>query len=352
MMRAAPATLRPTALSFVLLLLLLLLQGVFCSSMSTTYISGSDAPEKTRTAYGVGAPVTVTTMQGATTCDIRWVRLATNLGLCYVLASLLASSLTKATGVRRVATAYGIVALAMVAVAFVVSIGISLAYWGYAFARPPVLPEVGDIATVSAVVPVETRADDAGKRTVVVKEDFSLAESIAYARKDPYYCLDERLLVVLEDCGLLPSAHSASLTDLPPLFPLIEGSGLLTAPDEGYEDADLVRGIVVDARDEAGSRLVFLGLTGMQLSNDHYPCYEMLFTGRKGSPDLAYSCGQRFFYDLAGMEGAEWYAIWPPLSLVAVVVGFVVFTIGMAVRRGIRNAGESGRHLTGSPDVT
>jgi hypothetical protein len=82
--------------------------------------------------------------------------------------------------------------------------------------------------------------------------------------------------------------------------------------------------------------MVLLGLTGMQLSNDHYPCYEILFEGRKGSPGLSYVRGQRFFYDLAGMEGAEWYAIWPPLSLVAVIVGFVVFTIGTVVRRVVR----------------
>ena len=174
---------------------------------------------------------------------------------------------------------------------------------------------------------VKTESDEGGGRRIVLQTDYPLAKRLAHAREDPYYCLGERLLFALEERQLLPSGPAADLSHLPDLFPLIRETGILATPETGYKDSDLLDGIVIDAVDKSGQRLVFLGLRGMQLSNDHYPYYEMVFSGRSGTPHLSYVRGQRFFFDVAGIEGLEWFAIWLLLAVPGVLIGFVTVTI-------------------------
>ena len=88
---------------------------------------------------------------------------------------------------------------------------------------------------------------------------------------------------------------------------------------------------MVDAADRLGRRLLFLGLTGGEESNDHHPYYELLFRGQAGASDLSFARGQRFFYDVAGMEGFEWYLGWPLLTIPSIIAGFVVFTTLKAI---------------------
>ena len=157
-MKEIVKVLRPTLLTGIILLLVLLAQTIFFSS--TTYsttatgvrsstsrpvtTADSNSPtaspvtrpgsdiilNKTCSFYGMGAPIRVT-HNGATTVDIHWVALSVNLGLCYVFASLLSLMLTAATQFRRPGLVYGGVAVAVVATAFCVAIGISKSYWGY-----------------------------------------------------------------------------------------------------------------------------------------------------------------------------------------------------------------------------
>jgi hypothetical protein len=120
------------------------------------------------------------------------------------------------------------------------------------------------------------------------------------------------------------------------LFPLLQQTSILAEPEEGYNDSDLLQGVVIDALSKSGQRLVFVGLNGRQLSNDHFPYYEIVFTGDTGSSALSYMRGQRFFYDVAGIEGAEWFLVWPFLALAGVVIGFVIVTVFMLIWRLIK----------------
>ena len=330
-MNAILKMLRPTALLGILFLVVLLAQGAFFATHTVTYSmtrsTGSDAPDKTESSFGIGAPVTITTANGATTYDINWLGLAGNILCCYILAVILSKAFTRATRFRRPALAYGFVALVMIVASFCVAIGFSRMEWGYYFSRPGVLQEMSDITAVSSVIPVKTIPEEGNHRRIVVQDDYSIAKSLEYAKEDPYYCLDERLLFDLEKRGLLPSHPSTDLSGLPDIFSLVRDTGILATPSEGYNDSDILRGIVIDAMGKSGQRLVFLGLTGMQLSNDHYPYYELVFSGTAGSETLSYIHGQRFFYDVAGIEGAEWYVIWPVLALIGIIGGFAVFTI-------------------------
>ncbi len=325
--------LKPNALSIILLLVIVLLQGTFFSSASITYpMDGDDFPGRTQLDYGIGAPIQIATTGGTSTWSIGWATFAANLVISYILATLLSAFLTKITRFRRPAFAYGLVAIAMFVAAFLASIGISKVYWGYFFVRPPVLSAIDRIAKVTAVIPIEPKAYDADDCSLVVKTDLVMDECLAACKTDPYYCLDGRLLLALEQRGLLPDGYSTTFPDLPALYALIRGSGILARSHQGYGKPDcLRRGTIVDAVDKNGNRLVFVGVTGWQLSNDHYPYYEMFFTGQQDSPGLLYVRGQRFFCDSAGIEGLEWYCMLPFLSVMALCIGFPVFTVFAAI---------------------
>ncbi len=330
-MKAILRTLKPTPLSIIFILLALLSQGVFFSSHTATSSFNSTVPEQSAGTFGLGSPITVIAGDGTTSYSIKWVVLALNLATTYVIGGLVAAGLTNATQLRRPAVAYSLVLAAALALVFVVSIMISRRLWGYFMVRPDLLSEVGEIAPVKAVVPLKTASDASGKRTIVPDRDFSLADSMATGKEDSYYCLSARILIELERRNLLPAAPATTLDGLPEFYSLIQTSSTLAKSSEGYDSSAELKGILIDAADKSGGRLVFLGLTGGQLSNDHYPYYEMLFRGRKDARELSFVHDQRFFYDVAGMEGFEWNSILLFLSVPGIVAAFVIFTIARVI---------------------
>lgn len=201
------------------------------------------------------------------------------------------------------------------------------------------LSEVDEITQVKAIVPFKTDSTDSAKRAIVFDPNYSLSERIANGKKDSYYCLDERILIELERRNLLPAVPTTTLAGFPDLYQLIQNSGTLANSTKGYDSAAELRGVVVDAFDRSGNRIVCLGLTGGQLSNDHYPYYELLFRGQKNAAELSFARGQRFFYDVAGIEGFEWHIIWLYLAALGIVPSLVIFAIARAIwNRKIRRA--------------
>lgn len=339
-MNAAARFLRPTALGLLLLVLGLLAQAGVLSVNSITCSYEHGGMEESTWTVGPGGMVSVVAGQDGAKVTVRWGRLALDLLLTYAVAMYLARVLARVTGLRRPALAYGLVTAVSVGLAFLVSIALSRAYWGYFMNRPPVPRAMGDIVRVASVTPVLTVVPEGGAPALAIREDFSFTNALAGGRSDPYYCLHERLLIDLDRRGLLPAVHSVALPpDLPDLVPLIRATGLLAAPAAGYEaEAARLGGVVIDAADGTGRRLVVLGLGSGQVENDHHPYYEMVFTGAAGSPDLAFAGGHRFFYDVAGIEGAEWFVAWPLLSLPAVGLGFLLFTAALVLRVRLRAA--------------
>lgn len=322
---------KPTPFIVVLFILVVLFQVLVFASFSMTFSLHGDHSDKPQTSYEIARIVTITSIDGLTTCHINWFALAGNLVCSYIIAAIMAWALICITEIRRPALVFGIVSLTVIMLSFCLAIGISKRYWGYCLARPKVLTEIYSVESVTSVIPVRTETDGEGTRKIIAYEDYSISSRLAHAKKDPYYCLSERLLLALDERGLLPSSHQTDLSGLPVLFPLIEDTGILAPPAEGYNDSDLLQGIVIDAMDPFGERTVFLGLIGFQLSNDHYPYYEMLFTGAMGSKELSYIRGQRFFFDSAGIEGFDWYLIWLFLAFSGIVIGFVAIIALTAV---------------------
>lgn len=285
---------------------------------------------------GVGAPVQISTVGDSTSIRVRWFTLFCNLFIAYIIAAILASGVVRYTGFRRPARAFGVAMTIIMGMAFLASISFSRWYWGYWFSRPPVLREIQEVTEVSAVVPIMTWTDDRGNRTIIPQLEYSMADQLESAKKDSYYGLEERLLMALNDRKLLPETVQTEMPDIPALFPLIQNTGILARHEEGYEDADLLMGVLVMARAAAGQRYMFVGVHGQQVSNDHRPYYEMLFDATGPSNSYAFVRGQRFFFDTAGIEGAEWHVVWLGLSLFGVPLGFLAFTMVTAICRAVK----------------
>jgi hypothetical protein len=321
--------------------LLIILQAGFFFCFGTVTLTmasdGSEAsPETSRFAFGAGSPVVINTEGPKWSLDVRWSVLLLNLAACYVLSLILAGAAARVTELRRPALVYLAATAAVCLIAFLGSIIISRSYWGYYFRRPPLLPEANGIREVKAVIPVKTKKHDSGECFMTVDNDFSLVERMSYAEDDPYGCLEERILLDLKRKNLLPRGCSLDLGDLSGMYQLIASSGVLATSEKGYSSSDNLWGVVVDGLDGAGGRLLFVGLMGAEVSNDHHPYYELIFRESAGKNGWTFLRGQRFFYDVAGIEGLEWYAIWPMLSLLGIVVGLPTLAIILGTRGIIR----------------
>lgn len=309
----------------------LLLQAVFFSSSTTTISLDKSAPARSSVAFGLGSPITIVTISGKKIYPIKWGFLMLNLAVTFMGSILVAAWLAKITRVQRPARAFGLVAGAAIAATFLVSIGISKAYWGYFISRPALIGEVSEIAKIKAVISFGTELDGYGKYHAVPDNTYSLSDRLASGKKYGDDSLGERILVELDRRNLLPAAFATTTDGLPELYQLIQGSGVLATSSPGYDSSARLGGIAVDADDKAGNRILVLGLTGGQLSNDHYPYYEMVFHEQKAAGELSFARSQHFFYDAAGMEGFEWYVIMLYLSVPGIAAGFIIFTIGRLI---------------------
>jgi hypothetical protein len=63
------------------------------------------------------------------------------------------------------------------------------------------------------------------------------------------------------------------------------------------------------------------------------PYYEFSFLAQSAeTSDVLYQDGQLFFYDVAGMEGFEWYVIAVPAGLLLLVLGVACMWLARAQR--------------------
>jgi len=180
--------------------------------------------------------------------------------------------------------------------------------WGYCFVRPGLDSRVERLKSVASITPVVTGSEETGQRVFVVDQQRLQAgwrASVDRAHADPYYSLDERVLLSLDRRGLLVNAPTAREAVLRPLYACVEATGLLQEGSAGYKDAKNLAGVVVEATGEDAKDYLFVGITGGQISNDHYPYYEFLFESpaAPGRPKLLSS--RRFYYEVAGIEGME-----------------------------------------------
>ena len=222
--------------------------------------------------------------------------------------------------------------LGAVGLAFLASLALSKHYWGYFFKRPGLLNDAKKITRVERVIAVNAASCIAPERCeFIVDRSRTLAQSLEYARKSTHNALEERNLIYFQAKGLLPDNFSLNLNGAPDLYAPLMKTPIIAEPDPGYTNAHQLRGIVIIGFTDLGERRAVVGARGHQLSNDHYPFYEAVFKIEPTGEAVTYLSGQRFFFDIAGLEGLEWYIMWPFLTVLAVAVVFPIAGVGAVI---------------------
>ncbi len=204
---------------------------------------------------------------------------------------------------------------------FLVAIWINHEMWGYYVSRPAVDRRIVEARQIRTITRVETDSDARGNRTF---SGAPIGEVESYIQVHPeegdYYVLEGRVLRDLKYRQVLPvKAQEIPADRLGSLYQILNDTGQLEDGEPGYPDATQLSGVVVEALGRDGRPLLFVGVRGREVSNDHYPYYEFLFTSDSPGGPLKLLSSQRFYYDVAGMEGAEWPAFLPLLAFLGLI---------------------------------
>ena len=219
---------------------------------------------------------------------------------------------------------------------FLTAIWINYQMWGYTVTRPGLDRRIALARQIESVTCVETRSDLSGHREFF---GVPVGDVDGYIQIDPYegdyYVLEGRVLRALKARQALPTeAQGMPSGRLRGLYQVLDESGLLEDGEPGYGDAKELSGIVVEALGRDGRPLLFVGVRGGEVSNDHHPYYEFLFTRDSAAGHLKLLSSQRFYYDLAGAEGLEWPIFLPVLTIASLIP--TLATQGFLLRRGRR----------------
>ncbi|AFY56157.1 hypothetical protein Riv7116_3711 [Rivularia sp. PCC 7116] len=232
---------------------------------------------------------------------------------------------------------------------FLASIFISKSYWGYYF-NPPELPQkVEEFETIRSITPVSSIKRNNGNRIFKIDTSNSciqdilsgienLKSSCGTGKCNTEYCDNSRVVLSLANQQKLPEKTSYISPDkLNSLYKYLESTELLYEGEAGYNgeliadsatgdliskgDGKRLEGVVVEAEDKKKQLYLFIAVNGGQISNDHYPYYEFLFELPKDKSTPKLIANNRFFYEIAGVEGIlEWNVIW----MFFIAIGFIL----------------------------
>lgn len=187
--------------------------------------------------------------------------------------------------------------------------------WGYTFRRPVVCSEIREATRLHSIVDV-ARASGELQFTVVRS---TVLPSVLPTYHDWYYGHLERPLVVLhERIGLRSLSTRTALSDtaLQTIARVVLGSELLVVPARGYEKRGAgYEGRIIEC--STGDNTYYhVSMRSGEVENDHYAAYEFLL-------DALDNCRivkkQRYFVDIAGIEGVEYGNLAPLLEFFALL---------------------------------
>lgn len=199
-------------------------------------------------------------------------------------------------------------------------------YWGYFFTRPGLDDRIAGARTYLSVTTFSSEPTArTAARLIASKRD--LVQLADLVETDPYDFSGYAVLVRLRERGLLERLPPMEPTRLESLLPLVRSTGKLVTPEPGYEARQYFGGLAVEALAQDGSPLLYLVVNGGEASNDHYPSYQLLFSG-SGPSDWKLNDSTLFFFDIAGIEGLEW----PLLTLWYFLHSFVAVLLWVEIR--------------------
>ncbi|MGR3279824.1 hypothetical protein ACSYAD_32735 [Acaryochloris marina NIES-2412] len=162
---------------------------------------------------------------------------------------------------------------------------------------PSLLAAAKTITEVDRLIPVKTSDCIAPRQCKLIVDS---SRSIAA----DFGGLEGRLLHYLQATGKLPSSFDYDLQGIVDLHRPIMQSPIIATPCKGYTNHKL-RGMIMIGKTESSQQRAFISLQGEQVEDDHYPYYEGIFAIEQNGKTVQYLEGQRFFFDIAGLEGFE-----------------------------------------------
>lgn len=207
--------------------------------------------------------------------------------------------------------------------ALIAASAVSKSYWGYWFSRPSLDSRIVEARRYVGVAFLKTGGESKRPLAWVDEDDATVSQALKLYQDDAYTYGHQRVLQALDTRGILGALPRQKLVELPPISDLVQTTGALIKPDPGYETSGArIFGLALQAEDANGRRLLFVGLQGGQVANDHYPTYEFLFAAAPGTDRFELVSRNRWFIDIAGIEGAEWYILFPFFFVAALVLVF------------------------------
>jgi hypothetical protein len=214
--------------------------------------------------------------------------------------------------------------------AFLAAVTISRIYWGYWLWRPSMDTRILEARRYVGFSFFGSGRADQGPPGFVDLASETVPDALQSYRRDAYTSGWSRVLHMLDLQGKLDAIPLKRTVELHTLSGLIQGSGVLVKPSPGYEESStFTSGLALEAEGYDGRRLLFVGLFRGQVSNDHYPLYEILFEAAPGTDRFQLVSDTQWFIDIAGIEGLEWHIMFVfflPISLAVFL--FILGTLG------------------------
>jgi hypothetical protein len=319
-MRSLAPRFRPTLLGFACWLLGLAWFAMLSSSMGATSTISPGTEVPAHHYWYVGGPLRLIAWDQwvneltdevlRTSLQIAWIP-SIILLLATALIAFLFGGKVSAYGGRKATTASAVMILLSPVVAALITSTLFQRMWGFPYQRPPTLLDTSQVRQVERVT-VFSNCEFAAD-----PDDFWYAGAWEWKeQRDQYYLLVHRPLVALHESGKLPPNYSpAGEQETEDYLRAVRRSGALVESTPGYDSASTLGGVAIWFEDLEGQSKLLIAARAGQVSNDHYPFYEILF--RHGDGRLETLDHQMFYFDIAGVEGMSWWSIFAGLTLLA-----------------------------------
>ena len=217
-------------------------------------------------------------------------------------------------------------------------------YWGYSLKRPTVFKELSNASTILACSKVANYDSTELKPLCIVIDTTDDFENL-YGRQNFYYGNLDRPFMLFQDNApqysdlyYSPKVYkdtnrNISENELLSIDNQIKNTGFIDKGEEKsyYDHLGQLNGLITKFQTTENEIYIFAGLKGREVANDHYPFYEFLFIEDNGNYNLIKK--QKYYTDIAGIEGLEYANIAPLFSLLLSVVGIITLPVILLINR-------------------
>lgn len=228
-------------------------------------------------------------------------------------------------------------------------------YWGYYFKRPSIFNEVKNANELLSIT--EFEKTKAGYKKV---EDTTLLINNKIVTDFYYFNYERPIFAMLSegnsvgnliDWKEIYKSPKTKISDieLNKIETLLSKSKFIDSPEKGYEKHNITKGIVIEfvtnndrkttlvsVSDNRTPRLsydrkyFYVIVSSGQISNDHYGNFEFLIENNKVIKK------NKFYHDLAGIEGMEYPIAAPLLEFLALLITLILFLIIKTITKKLR----------------